>query len=146
MVKALTDPHRPRAARRIVIVDDDEVVTGVVACVLRGAGYPAEAVSSSEDALRIARERPPALLITDVRMPGIDGFDLCAMLKDHPRTRRIPVVFLSGFTGENDHTMGRLFGGAAFIDKPFSAQALLLTVGRLLKEDPTGARMERGEV
>jgi DNA-binding response OmpR family regulator len=135
MVKAAVDSFHAKPGSRIVVVDDDEVVTNVVVCVLREAGYDVEGACSPEDALQVTRARPPALVITDVRMPGLDGFDLCTMLKDHPRTRKIPVVFLSGWTEENDHTLGRLLGGAGFIDKPFNAETLLVTVEQVLRKN-----------
>jgi diguanylate cyclase (GGDEF)-like protein len=105
--------------QRILIVDDS--MTNIVALdeLLRG-DYEVEHVTDSEKGLEACRTRQPDLVLLDVVMPGIDGFEVCARLKRDPETRNIPVVFVTSRSDIADETRGLEAGAIDFIIKPFS--------------------------
>jgi signal transduction histidine kinase len=106
-----------------VLVVDDELVSRKTLQRLIAQFYECEAVPSGEEALEKAQgEYPPDLILLDVLMPGIDGFEVCRRLKAAPRTRDIPVIFLSAMTGIEDITRGFEVGAVDYITKPFNKE------------------------
>ncbi len=126
--------HAPAAPIRtaVMIVDDSATVRAMVSSVLTGAGYHVIAAPGAEEASRLIRSGSvPKLFILDVNMPGTDGFGLCKVLRAHPETASIPVVFLTGKTGLLNKLHGRWVGAAEYLTKPFQNEKLLDTVARL---------------
>ena len=114
----------------ILIVDDDELVRRLLALHLTNAGY---AVSSAEDAIRagyMSLQIAPDLVITDVKMPHMSGFDFIAALKSDPRLANTPVIFLT--SDEDADLRARELGAAGFVNKPVRADVLLALVARIL--------------
>lgn len=119
---------------RIAVVDDDRGFRDYVADVLHRAGFE---VSVAESGLRLVAALQvdrPDLIVLDVNMSWIDGFELCRALKRNPEWQQIPVVFVSGRSSEADQTAGLAAGAVAFLCKPIDGRTLVATVRKLLQE------------
>jgi twitching motility two-component system response regulator PilH len=116
---------RAARGRLALVVDDAAVDRDRVADILHGAGWQVEVAGSGREALEMARARPPDIIFLDIVMPGMDGFEACRRLADDPRTRAIPIVFVSTKSQRADHLWVRMQGGRELIAKPFTAEQLL---------------------
>ena len=112
----------------ILIVDDDPANLDLLAHLFKMAGHHVRAAPSPELALQSALSFPPELIILDVRMPGMDGFEVARRLKKDPGTANVPIVFISGYTEVADRVMGFEVGGVDFITKPFQRDEVLARV------------------
>lgn len=123
------DAGTSRRRRRVLVVDDDPSIRLLCAVNLRAAGFDVAEAADGRQGLEQATGEPPDLVLTDLRMPVLDGFALAAALRRHRSTRAIPVVFLSGETGVAERTRAYALGVAGFVAKPFDpiALAALLT-------------------
>jgi class 3 adenylate cyclase len=104
---------------QILIVDDEPINLKVLAAILEDDYEVCEA-SNGREALSFARESTPDLILLDVMMPGIDGYEVCRKLKDDPATKDIPVIFLTSKTEVEDETEGFLAGAVDYIAKPYN--------------------------
>ena len=121
---------RPGAAGwRVLLADDNSDLRDYVARLLRSQGWTVDAVTDGLTALQTARARVPDLVLTDVMMPGLDGFALLRELRNDPRTANVPVVVLTARAGEESRVEGAASGADDYLVKPFSAQELLARVG-----------------
>jgi DNA-binding response OmpR family regulator len=117
-------PQRGVAGARIVVVDDDPAVVRAVAAVLEADGYRVEGARDQEQALRTVLQDPPALVVLDVNMPGLDGWELCDILRRQSHTRDVPVLFLTGRTDLIDQITAMQVGGSDYVTKPFRPDEL----------------------
>jgi signal transduction histidine kinase len=117
---------------RIVLADDNADMRGYVAELL-GRNYDIEAVADGRQALEAIRREPPALVISDVMMPGFDGLDLLQVMRDDKALRDVPVILLSARAGEEARIEGLGAGADDYVVKPFAARELLARVGALLE-------------
>lgn len=117
---------------RILIADDNADMRQYLSRLL-AEHYDVESVPDGRAALDSARERPPNLILSDVMMPGLDGFQLLAAIRDDQRTRRIPVVLLSARAGEESRVEGMQAGADDYLIKPFSARELLARISARLE-------------
>lgn len=114
----VADPAADKST--ILIVDDEPVNIRVLVELLKDA-YELRVATNGERALAIARsDEPPDLILLDVVMPGIDGFEVCRRLKADSRTARIPVIFITGNTGEQEEILGFRAGAVDYVTKPFN--------------------------
>jgi len=120
------------AAARILIVDDDEQVRGLLRRVLSGAGYSIEEAPSAEDALERTRENPPDLVLLDLNLPDRSGHDVLEAIRSEPATRLLPVVMITGAASSAERLRAQSEGVTDFLTKPFSAEELLPRVRALL--------------
>jgi len=133
---------------RILVVDDDPKVLSLMDRGLAFEGYDVDVASDGADALNIARERPPHLVVLDVMMPGIDGFALCRSLKSDPETDYIPVILLTARASTEDRVAGLMGGADDYLAKPFEVRELEARVDNLiasrqrLRERFAGMRVE----
>ena len=112
------------ASKRVLIVDDTKDILIVVARRLQSWGYEPLTAESGEEGLRIAEEELPDLILLDIMMPKMKGRDVCAHLKANPKTKDIPVIFLTAL-GLADHVKaGMDLGADDYIVKPFEAAEL----------------------
>ena len=112
------------AGARIVVVDDDPAVLRAVTAVLEAAGYRVEGARDQRDALRAVLADPPALVVLDVNMPGLDGWELCDILRRQSHTRDVPVLFLTGRADLRDQITAMQVGGSDYVTKPFRPEEL----------------------
>jgi DNA-binding NarL/FixJ family response regulator len=123
-----------RAPTSILIIDDDEVFIEAIAGILQRAGYEPITVARGEDGLRVARSEPPRLVILDVCLPDLSGYEVCRQLKDRFGDG-LPVMFVSGVRKESfDRVAGLLIGADDYLGKPFAADELLARVRRLVRQ------------
>jgi two-component system cell cycle response regulator len=117
MSTSVFPPPSPRSPA-ILIVDDAPANLGVLRTMMAKQGYQIFVATSGERAISIAQRVQPDLILLDVVMPGIDGFETCRQLKEHPGTQRIPVIFMSAKSETDDIVAGFDSGAADFIGKP----------------------------
>ena len=111
---------KPPPQKTILVVDDTPINIGVISGALKDT-YKTKVATNGEKALAIASgEEKPDLILLDIMMPGMDGYEVCRRLKADPNTRNIPVIFLTGQTGTEDETRGFEVGAVDYIHKPFS--------------------------
>ncbi|NKB66080.1 MAG: response regulator [Candidatus Latescibacteria bacterium] len=113
---------------KVLLVDDQPVNLKVLRQALEPAGYQILAATDGERALAIAQRARPDLILLDVSMPGIDGFETCSRLKEGPATAAIPVLFITARTETEDVVKGFGVGGADYIAKPFRSEEVLARV------------------
>ena len=125
---------------RILLVDDDATNLDVLRHTLDGRGYHLFVTRSGENAIDVARRVRPLLILLDVVMPGIDGFETCRRLKQDPDTRDAAVIFLSSLDDTKDKVRGLQVGAVDFVSKPFQSEEVVarvnthLTVQRLRRQ------------
>jgi len=124
---------------RVMLVDDDAAVRSAVSGALAGEGYDVDCLGDAEEALRQALAAPPALVLLDVSMPVLDGWELCEILRRQSQTREVPVLFITGRTDVRDRITAMQVGGTDFISKPFHARDLRAKVRALVGRDTGGA-------
>ncbi|XXT19061.1 response regulator [Sorangium sp. So ce429] len=126
-------PERPREdAANILIVDDMPANLSLLTSMLTAQGYEVRAAISGAMALMSATAEVPDLILLDVNMPHMDGYEVCRRLKADPRTADIPVIFLSAMTGIGDKVMAFEAGGVDYVTKPFELREVLARVGTQL--------------
>lgn len=125
---------------RVFVVDDDPAMVEAVAAVLSLDGFEVDGASDSADALRAVLRDPPALLVLDVNMPGLTGWELCEIVRRQPLTRDMPVLFLTGRGEVRDRITAMQVGGTDHLTKPFRAEELRTRVRALTAGPPRGAR------
>ena len=123
----------PEPGARVLVADDEPDIVELVAFVLGRAGYEVDKTDDGDQALRIARERRPALCILDGSMPGLAGFEIVRQLRGDPETSAIPVLILTATVDEERSIRRHGVEPQGFMRKPFEADALLAEVERLLK-------------
>ncbi|MCE4555110.1 response regulator [Roseateles cellulosilyticus] len=111
----------------ILVVDDTPANLTLLAQVLK-PDYRVQLAVNGHKALEICRRQPPDLIVLDVMMPEMDGYEVCRLLKADPATRRVPVIFLTALTRTEDESAGFEAGGADFIHKPFNPTTVLARV------------------
>ena len=137
-------PHSAPAAPKehILLVDDNADMREYVRRLLEGR-FTVEAVENGTQALKAARARPPHLVLSDVMMPGLDGFGLLRELKADPKTAAVPVILLSARAGEEATVEGLEAGADDYLVKPFGARELLARIEGTLKAARAKAERER---
>jgi cyclic di-GMP phosphodiesterase len=122
-----------RRAARLLVVDDNPDITLVMGELLSSAGYEVITVSDAAAALTEIKNQLPDLILSDVIMPGLSGFDLCERLKEDPSTRLIPFVLMTGLGDRGDKLRAIESGADDLISKPVSSEELFARVKSLLK-------------
>ena len=134
------DPGHPIAgplsadgAERVLVVEDDQDIADLVAHHLHKAGYASEILTSGAEVMPVVRERPPALVVLDLMLPGRNGLDVCRSIRADPRTSTVPIIMLTAKTDETDRIVGLELGGDDYVTKPFSPKELVARVGAVLR-------------
>jgi two-component system response regulator MprA len=128
--KAVKKPERSR----ILVVEDDLLAAETIQRVLRSGGYDAETAPDGMSALRRAAERPPDLVVLDVMLPGMDGLEICRLLRSV--TQSLPILMLTARSHPQDRVRGLDSGADDYLLKPFDYQELLARVRALLRRAP----------
>lgn len=120
--------------RKVLVVDDDPLVRGLLRAVLVGSEYQLDEASDGFEALRIAQEKPPDVVVLDVMMPGVNGYDVCRAMRADPRLRSTRIVILTARDTPQDRVEAAEAGADEYLTKPFSPVRLIesiTTVGNL---------------
>ena len=112
----------------ILIVDDNANNLKILSQALRSAGWMVAVAKSGEIALKQVQHSLPALILLDVMMPGIDGFETCKILKENPETKEIPIIFTTALSDTVDKVKGLSLGAVDYITKPFQTEEILARV------------------
>lgn len=118
---------------RILVVDDEPDITGLVAYHLARAGYRVSTAASGAEAIRSAMEERPDVVILDLMLPGVSGYDVLADLRQRPETKDAGVILLTARREEEDRIRGLSLGADDYLTKPFSPQELTLRVAAVLR-------------
>jgi CheY-like chemotaxis protein len=119
--------------KKILIVDDEEHVLLVLENRLSKAGYSVIKATNGKDAIALAKEELPELIISDLFMPDIDGADVVGMLEQDPKTKDIPVIFLTALLRKDEEKERKIVSGRYFLAKPYDPDQLLKEVAKRIK-------------
>ena len=120
--------------KKILIADDEPSIRLLIATIL-GVNYDVTEAKDGQEAVDIATQEKPDLILLDIMMPNVDGYTACTIIKTNPETMSIPVVMLTGVGYELNRRLAEKVGSDAYVTKPFTRQDLLAIVGRLLPPD-----------
>ena len=120
-------------SQHILVVDDNEDNREILNDLLAGAGYEITQAAAGDEALRLAGELVPDLILMDIQLPGINGLEATRRIKADPRLAHIPVIAVTSFALTGDDAKARAAGCDDYISKPFSLHAVLAMVRGYLK-------------
>ena len=129
---------------RILVVDDEPDVLELVVYHLEKEAYRVDVADTGDKALKMARENLPSLLVLDLMLPGINGLEICRLLKRDPKTRDIPILMLTARAAEENRIKGLELGAHDYVTKPFSPRELVLRIKNLLRlteKSPDGVEL-----
>lgn len=124
---------------KILVVDDEPEAVELLEFNLTKAGYRVLTAADGAQALQKARTGLPALILLDIMLPELDGFEICRMLRRDPATARIPIIMLTAKAAEMDRVIGLELGADDYVTKPFSIRELLLRIKKRLERATGGA-------
>jgi CheY-like chemotaxis protein len=123
----------PDLSRTILIVEDNNIIRDQIVAILEMSGYTAMAAANGSDGLRLACQSRPALIISDVMMPELNGLDMLRNIRQNPELDHTPIVLLSGLIATEDIRKGLELGASDYLIKPFRITDLLQVVSRHLQ-------------
>ncbi|MEW6052100.1 MAG: response regulator [Candidatus Zixiibacteriota bacterium] len=121
------------AKEAILVIEDEEDIQELVNYNLTKEGYQVACVGSGEEGVRSAKARLPHIIILDLMLPGIDGLEVCRILKSEPKTQHIPIIMLTAKGEESDVVTGLELGADDYLTKPFSPKVLLARMRAILR-------------
>jgi putative two-component system response regulator len=133
MFMALSAARGTSRKPRVLIVDDDPLIRDLVRAVLEDASYDLDEASSGEEALQVASRRPPDVVLLDVMMPGLNGFEVAERMKHDEKTHDAVVIMLTAKDAPEDRRRGMDAGADVYFTKPFSPLELLTTISGALR-------------
>jgi DNA-binding response OmpR family regulator len=125
-----SDQTRPRS---VIIVEDDEDIADTIRYNLEREGFRVRLATTGEDALNLILDRPPNLILLDLNLPYMNGFELCRRLRAESTTTRVPILMLTARADEADKVLGLNMGADDYITKPFSMRELMARVNAALR-------------
>lgn len=120
----------------ILVVEDDPLAAKILEAQLRHDGYHVSVAYNGLQALKMCREEPPDLVLLDLMLPGVDGFEVLSQMRAEPGTARVPVIVVSAKTDVSDQHMAARLGANRYLTKPYSWSELSETVRSLLRQAP----------
>jgi CheY-like chemotaxis protein len=120
------------AKKEVLIVDDEIITQNMLKTALGNAGYGYIVASNGREALELAAGRLPGVIILDIMMPDMDGGEVADILKKNPRTKEIPIIFLSSLISKEEERTGAKKDIVSFLSKPYNREMLLNEVRRHL--------------
>ncbi|MCF7878678.1 MAG: response regulator [Candidatus Omnitrophica bacterium] len=120
--------------KKILIVDDEPDILKIVIFRLKGKGYQTISARSGENALQLLAGNRPDLIILDLRLPGINGDEVCRKIKADEKLKDIPVILLTASTGQDIEKLSKEIGAVDFIRKPFDSQNFINKVENIFRE------------
>ena len=128
--------------RNIIIVEDDEDIADSIRYNLDREGFRVRVAVTGEDALSLILNGPPSLILLDLNLPGMNGFEICRRLRTEPSTASIPILMLTARADETDKVLGLNMGADDYITKPFSMRELVARVNAALRRSE-GSQVDR---
>ena len=125
------------AKKTILAIDDEKDILNLLQYNLDKEGYQVLSASTGEAGLELARNKKPDLVLLDLMLPGLDGLEVCKILKNSNQTKRIPVIMLTAKGSEIDQVVGLEIGASDYIPKPFSVKVLLARVKNVFRKELT---------
>jgi two-component system phosphate regulon response regulator PhoB len=130
--------------QKILVVDDEEDILELVKFNLLKEGFSVITALTGEEAIKAVLREHPDLIILDIMLPGLNGYEICRLIKANPDTAAIPIVMLTAKDAEGDELRGWEMGADDYITKPFSNKILLARVKNILKKKSLPAPKEKG--
>jgi twitching motility two-component system response regulator PilG len=121
---------------KVLVIDDSNTIRRSAEMFLRQAGFDVVLAEDGFDALAKISDHQPKVIFVDIMMPRLDGYQTCALIKQHPNLKSTPVIMLSSKDGVFDRARGRLAGSDRYLTKPFTREALIETVNDYVKPSP----------
>jgi len=118
--------------KKILIVEDEESLLKLESILLTSKGYDVQGVSNGIAALEVIAEEPPDLVLLDIMLPEMDGFEVCRRIKENEQSRHIPVIMLTAKKSREDMARGEDVGADWYITKPFKSAMVIETIQRFL--------------
>jgi len=137
------------ADEKILIIEDDQDILEMLEYNLREEGYDTFSALNGKDGIALAKKEQPNLIILDIMLPILDGFEVCRMLKSDEIAAQIPVIILSAKSQETDKIVGLELGADDYVTKPFSPRELIARIRAILrrgKEQRSDRRIKRGDI
>ena len=122
----------PVIKKKILVVEDEESLLKLQSILLTIKGYKVEGVMDGQAALEVVETMKPDLILLDIMLPKIDGFQVCRQVKANEATRHIPVIMLTAKKSMEDRVMGEQAGADMYITKPYKASIVIETIQKLL--------------
>jgi two-component system alkaline phosphatase synthesis response regulator PhoP len=122
-------------AKLIYIVEDERDIADLVEHYLKKDGFRSEAISDGQRALERIRRQPPDLLVLDLMLPGMEGLELCRILRSEPATKRLPIIMLTAKAEETDKIVGLEMGADDYLTKPFSPKELMARIRAIFRRN-----------
>ncbi|MFH1653668.1 MAG: response regulator [Pseudomonadota bacterium] len=120
--------------KKILVIDDENSFVSTMKIALEFQGYEILTAVNGQEGIEVVREEKPDIVLLDIMMAKIDGFQVCRILKFDKRYQEIPIIMVTAKGQEKDKTIGHQVGADAYITKPFEMPALLEKIKSLLKE------------
>uniref|UniRef100_A0A7V3ZW62 Response regulator n=1 Tax=candidate division WOR-3 bacterium TaxID=2052148 RepID=A0A7V3ZW62_UNCW3 len=121
--------------KKILIIEDEEAIRFILEKRLSDAGYFVISAEDGIEGLNKLRKENPDLIVLDLMLPGLDGYQICSLIKRDRRYAHIPVLILTARIQQKDYEMAMAVGADAFLTKPFESQVLLSKIEELLKNN-----------
>jgi DNA-binding response OmpR family regulator len=126
-------PAEETRVRSIIIVEDDEDIADSIRFNLEREGFRVRIAATGEDALNVILSGPPNLILLDLNLPGMNGFEICRRLKAESATAKIPILMLTARADETDKVLGLNMGADDYVTKPFSMRELVARINATLR-------------
>ena len=124
-------------AKRVLIAEDEPSIVVSLEFLLKGAGYEVIVARDGGEALAAAEQELPDLVLLDIMLPLVNGFEVCRRLRLHPVLQRVPILLLTARGRESEIARGMALGANAYMTKPFATRDFMAKVGELLGAGPT---------
>ena len=121
------------AREQVLVVEDEEDIQELIRYNLAKEGFQVKSVTTGEEALAVASDWLPHLILLDLMLPGVDGLEVCKILKSDPKTLNIPIVMLTAKSEESDIVIGLELGADDYVTKPFSPKVLIARIRACLR-------------
>src|SRR4026209_522428 len=121
---------------KVLVIDDSNTIRRSAEMFLRQAGFEVILAEDGFDALAEIRDHQPRVIFVDIMMPRLDGYQTCALIKQHPQLKSTPVIMLSSKDGVFDRARGRLAGSDRYLTKPFTKEGLIQAVHEIIHLTP----------
>jgi DNA-binding response OmpR family regulator len=125
-MKAQTEQISPIEAKpRILVIEDELQLSRLLLIVLKRGGFAACAAATGTDGLRLTEEQKFDLILSDIDLPDIDGFEICRRIKQNPKLRHVPIILMSGRLAEGNVALALTLGAIDYVSKPFRVETIL---------------------